>query len=99
MPWVVFQATVGWGQGKDEESIEYRLRVDGAAEAEELAERLREYGSRPHRCPEPGDKGVLMVDGTVVHEGNIDWVTVESEPRSNTLRWDEYDTYMNEYLL
>jgi hypothetical protein len=99
MPWVVFDATVGWGCGKDEQTMEFRIRVEGAAEAEELAERLKEYGNRPHRCPEPGDKGVLMVDGSVIHEGNIDCVTVSCMPWSSTLRWDDYDTYDNEFLL
>lgn len=98
MPWVIFEATTGWGCGKDQSTDEYRVKVHGAAEAEELAERLREYGRRPHRIPESGDKDILMIGESVVHEGLVFYVRVEDEPYSDKVGWDSYDSYMNKCL-
>jgi hypothetical protein len=99
MPWVIFEATTGWGCGKDQQTLEYRVRVPGAVEAEELADRLAEYGNRPHRHPEPGDKGLLILDESLVHEGCIYDVRVENDVWSSKVVFEDYDTLMEKCLL
>lgn len=90
MPYVQFEYTYQCGTG-DSRPDEVFLFVHGAAEAEELAEKLREYGSRAHRHPVHGDKGVLIVNGYAVCEGCVRYVHVRDVPPFSSYKFTKYD--------
>ena len=58
----------------------HSFQVLGSSEAEEFADRLREYGARPLSRPQPGDSGVLVIENYVIWPGAVEEVWVDGNP-------------------
>lgn len=90
MPWVCFEY-VEICHGKDYAENSARVFVEGAQEAEEFADRLRAYGSQPHKCLDVGDKGVLIVNWVPICYGNV-WeasVFVIADPPKDQAKFND----------